>query len=98
MPLDIFTLPTPDYIWHEDPLDETSCEMFKVSETGLVDTNDEIYVGGSCEFCTRLYTKESVLTLLESVAKLAEEMPTITGYPNGKSVQEHIGSLIRNIK
>jgi len=54
-------MPEPTYIWHEDRDDETSCEMYEVAVSGLVDTNDEIYANGKCNLCTRLFTEAQML-------------------------------------
>jgi len=69
-------MPEPTYIWHEDRDDETSCEMYEVAVSGLVDTNDEIYANGKCNLCTRLFTEAQMLQFrrdaLEEAALLVE--------------------------
>jgi len=69
-------MPEPTYIWHEDRDDETSCEMYEVAVSGLVDTNDEIYANGKCNLCTRLFTEAQMLQFrrdaLEEAAKLCQ--------------------------
>jgi len=69
-------MPEPTYIWHEDRDDETSCEMYEVAVSGLVDTNDEIYANGKCNLCTRLFTEAQMLQFrrdaLEEAANACE--------------------------